>query len=59
MKVAIVYYSMYGHVHRMAEAIAEGVANVEGAEAKLYPFPETLPRAVLEKMGALESQATI
>ncbi len=25
MKVLIVYYSTYGHVHKMAEGVAEGV----------------------------------
>jgi NAD(P)H dehydrogenase (quinone) len=55
MKVLIVYYSMYGHVHKMAEAIAEGVKEVEGAEAVLRRVPETLPEEVLEKMGAVEA----
>ena len=32
MKVLIVYYSTYGHVHAMAEAIAQGVSQVDGAE---------------------------
>ena len=56
MKVLIVFYSMYGHVHRMAEAIAQGVREVKGAEAILRRVPETLPEEVLEKMGALESR---
>ena len=56
MKVLIIYYSLYGHVQRMAEAMAEGVREVEGAEAVLRRFPETLPAGVLEKMGALETQ---
>ena len=56
MKVLIVYYSMYGHIHRMAEAVAEGVRQVEGAEAVLRQVPETLPEDVLAKMGALESR---
>jgi NAD(P)H dehydrogenase (quinone) len=54
MKVFIVYYSMYGHVHRLAEAVAEGVNSVEGAEAELRQVPETLSDEVLAKMGALE-----
>ena len=33
MKVLIIYYSMYGHIHRMAQAVAEGVNSVPGAEA--------------------------
>jgi len=56
MKVFIVYYSMYGHVHRMAEAVAEGVQDVKGAESLLRRVPETLPEEVLQKMGALETQ---
>jgi len=56
MKILVVYYSMYGHIHRMAEAIAEGAREVEGAEAELRRVPETLPSEVLEAMGALEPQ---
>nr|WP_231714245.1 NAD(P)H:quinone oxidoreductase [Desulfosarcina ovata] len=56
MKVLIAYYSTYGHVHQMAEAIAEGVRDVDGAEAILRRVPETLPQGVLEQMGALEAQ---
>ncbi len=56
MKVLIVYYSMYGHVHRMAEAVAEGAKEIKGAEVEMRRVPETLPQDVLAKMGALEAQ---
>jgi NAD(P)H dehydrogenase (quinone) len=56
MKVLIVYYSAYGHVHKMAEAIAEGVQHVQGAEAVMRRVPETLSAEVLEKMGAVDAQ---
>jgi len=56
MKVLILYYSMYGHIHRMAEAIAEGIMDVEGAEVEMRRVPETLPEEVLAKMRALEAQ---
>jgi NAD(P)H dehydrogenase (quinone) len=56
MKVLIVYYSMYGHIQQMAQAIAEGVGQVDGAEAILRRVPETLPDTVLEQMGAVEAQ---
>jgi len=56
MKVLIVYYSMYGHVHRMAEAVAEGAKEVKGAEVEMRRVPETLPEEVLAKMGAVEAQ---
>lgn len=56
MKALVVYYSMYGHIHTMAEAVAEGVAQVPGAEAKLRRVPETLSEEILGKMGALEAK---
>lgn len=59
MKVLIVYYSTYGHVHKMAEAIAEGVNEATSAEAVMRRVPETLPDEVLEKMGAVDAQQTL
>jgi len=59
MKVLIVYYSTYGHVHKMAEAVAEGVREIDGAEAILRRVPETLPEEVLQKMGAVEAQQSM
>lgn len=56
MKVLIVYYSMYGHIHRMAEAVMEGAKEVKGADVSMSRVPETLPEEVLKKMGALETQ---
>jgi NAD(P)H dehydrogenase (quinone) len=29
-KIIVVYYSMYTHIHKMAEAVAEGVREVPG-----------------------------
>jgi NAD(P)H dehydrogenase (quinone) len=56
MKILIVYYSMYGHIHRMAEAVAEGAREIEGAEILIRRVPETLPEEVLKKMGSLDAQ---
>jgi NAD(P)H dehydrogenase (quinone) len=56
MKVLVVFYSTYGHVYKMAEAIVEGAGEVGGAEVELRRVPETLPEDVLEKMGAVETQ---
>jgi NAD(P)H dehydrogenase (quinone) len=56
MKILIVFYSTYGHVFKMAEAIAEGAKTVEGAEVEIRRVPETLPQEVLEKMGAVDAQ---
>jgi NAD(P)H dehydrogenase (quinone) len=47
---------MYGHIYRMAEAVAEGVREVAGCEALVKRVPETLSDEVLGAMGALESR---
>jgi NAD(P)H dehydrogenase (quinone) len=52
MKVYVVFYSMYGHIYKMAEAVAEGARQVPGAEVKLFQVPELVPPEVLEKSGA-------
>ena len=56
MKILIVFYSTYGHVFNMAEAVAEGAKQVNGAEVEIRRVPETLPDEVLEKMGAVDAQ---
>jgi NAD(P)H dehydrogenase (quinone) len=40
MKILVVYYSMYGHVLQLAEAVAEGAGSVEGAEVILRRVEE-------------------
>lgn len=57
MKIHIVFYSMYGHVYKMAEAVAEGARSVEGAEVKLFRVPELIPDETLERVGAKGAQA--
>ena len=54
--IQIVFYSMYGHIYTMAEAVAEGVRSVDGCSAELLQVPELMPDAVLEKYGAKASR---
>jgi NAD(P)H dehydrogenase (quinone) len=56
MKVFVLHYSMFGHIHHIAEAVLSGVKEVEGAECEMQRVPETLPEEMLIKMGALEAQ---
>ena len=56
-KVYVVFYSMYGHVYRMAEAVAEGARSVAGTEVKLFQVPELVPEAALERTGAKQARA--
>jgi NAD(P)H dehydrogenase (quinone) len=52
MKVQVIFYSMYGHVYRLAEAVTAGCRQVAGAEVGLFQVPELVPEAVPEKSGA-------
>jgi len=58
-KILVVYYSLYGHIYKMAEAVAEGVREVPGCEVVVKRVPETLPDEVLEMMGAVEAQKSM
>ncbi len=56
VKVQVIFYSTYGHVYRLAVAVAEGARSVSGVEVEVLRVAETLPADVLEKMGATEAQ---
>jgi NAD(P)H dehydrogenase (quinone) len=49
-KVLVLYYSSYGHIERMAQAIAEGVKEA-GAEATIKRVPELVPEELAKKSG--------
>jgi NAD(P)H dehydrogenase (quinone) len=44
-KVLVLYYSSYGHIEKMAEAVAEG-ARAAGTAVEVKRVPETTPEAV-------------
>jgi NAD(P)H dehydrogenase (quinone) len=56
MKILVVYYSTYGHLQKMAQAIVEGAQQVAGAEVVLRRVPQTLSEDILSQMGAVEAQ---
>jgi NAD(P)H:quinone oxidoreductase type IV len=51
-KVHVIFYSMYGHVYRMAEAIAAGARELSGTEVTLFQVSELVPDEILERSGA-------
>ncbi|MGM0585397.1 MAG: NAD(P)H:quinone oxidoreductase [Pseudomonadota bacterium] len=55
-RVLVLYYSMYGHIETMAQAVAEGAGST-GAEVALKRVPETMTREALEGIGAKLDQA--
>ena len=56
-KLQIVFYSMYGHIYEMAEAVAAGAREVAGTEVTLCQVPELVPDAILQKSGAADARA--
>lgn len=48
-KVLVLYYSSYGHIEQMAQAIAEGVGDVEGVAVTVKRVPELVPEDVARK----------
>lgn len=57
MKIHVVFYSMYGHIHQLAQGVVEGAKSVAGAEVALFQVPELVPDDVLEKFGAKQARA--
>lgn len=56
MKINVIFYSLYGHIYRLAEAVAAGAGEVIGAQVGLFQIPETLSDEILKKMNALEAK---
>lgn len=55
MKVNVIFHSVYGHVWKMAEAIAEG-AKEAGAAVKVLQVKEILSDDIIARMGATEAK---
>lgn len=56
MKTLVLFYSTYGHVWKLAEAIAEGARQVPGNDVIVKRVPETLPKELLDQIGATGAQ---
>ena len=56
-KVLVLYYSTWGHVERMAGAVAEGVGEVPGVEVTVKRVPETMDAQTLAAIHAKTDQA--
>jgi NAD(P)H dehydrogenase (quinone) len=57
-KIQVVFYSMYGHVYEMAEAVAAGAREVADTDVALYQVAELVPDDILEKSGAKAARAS-
>ncbi|EKD70378.1 MAG: TrpR binding protein WrbA [uncultured bacterium] len=52
----IIFYSMYGHIYHMAEAIQEGAREINDVNIELFRVPELVPDEILMKSGAKDIQ---
>jgi len=57
INIQVIFYSMYGHIYQMAEAVAAGAREVAGAEVGLFQVPELVPEEALAKSGAKAARA--
>ncbi len=57
--VLVLYYSSYGHVRRMAHAVAEGVQSVTDCEANIARVPETVPEAIRISSGFIQDTTPV
>ena len=55
-KVQVIFYSMYGHVHQMADAVVAGANEVPDTEVGLFQVAELVPDTVLEQSGAKQAR---
>ncbi|MFA5260311.1 MAG: NAD(P)H:quinone oxidoreductase [Candidatus Omnitrophota bacterium] len=56
-KILVLYYSMYGHIETMANAVAEGARSVEDTEVTIKRVPDLVPEEVARKAGVKLDQA--
>ena len=48
-QVLVLYYSMYGHIEKMAYAVADGAREVEGVDVVVKRVPELVPEEVAKQ----------
>src|SRR5215467_7946889 len=56
-KILVLYYSAYGHIEKMAQAIAEGARGVAATQVTIKRVPELVPEDVAKKSGHKLDQA--
>jgi NAD(P)H dehydrogenase (quinone) len=57
VRLQVVFYSMFGHIWRLAEAVAEGAREVAEVDVSVLQVAELVPDAALERTGAKAARA--
>ncbi|PIJ41368.1 NAD(P)H:quinone oxidoreductase [Serratia sp. OPWLW2] len=55
-KLLVLYYSMYGHIERLAQAVAEGANRVDNVDVTVKRVPETMTPEAFAKAGGKQHQ---
>ncbi|PVE22778.1 NAD(P)H:quinone oxidoreductase [Microvirga sp. KLBC 81] len=59
-KILVVYYSSYGHIEQMAQAVADGARSVAGANVTIKRVAELVPEDIAREAGMkLDQEAPI
>jgi NAD(P)H dehydrogenase (quinone) len=59
-KILVLYYSMYGHIEQMSQAVAQGARGVAGTEVTIKRVPETIADEAAKGMGVkMDQQAAV
>lgn len=56
-KILVLYHSTYGHIEKMAEAVAEGARAIEGVTVDVKRVPELVPEEMAKQSGYKLDQA--
>jgi NAD(P)H dehydrogenase (quinone) len=57
VRIQVIFYSMYGHVYRLAEAVAHGARELPYTSVSVYQVPELMPPEVLARSNADKARA--
>jgi NAD(P)H dehydrogenase (quinone) len=58
-RILVLYYSSYGHVRTLADAVAEGARTVPGTAVDIRRIPETVPEEVRKNAGFVEDDSPV
>lgn len=59
IKLLVLYYSMYGHIETMANAVAEGALKVGHVEVAIKRVPETMSDEAFKSAGGKVNQTAL
>lgn len=56
ISIQLIFYSMYGHIYKMAEAVVAAARQLADTEVTLLQVPELVPEDILVNSGAKKAR---